>query len=135
MREHEWLEDGITGRRCEVAKHLVEIQVLTGTRATSSGVSGVIAHSQYNAVTTMADLVPLLLAPSPNRTHGTHESVPILIRAEAGSGKTWSLVQLTYLLATDVYKRSTYAEARSADTGEHDPLPLTPPTHPTGPAS
>ena len=117
-REYSHIEDGITGRMCATADNLVSISCLTGARATQTGVSGVVAHEDYNAVEKMADLVPLLLAPSVRRAHGWHQSVPVLIRAEAGSGKTWSLVQLTYLLAK--------ALTDSRHPASSEPAPLVP---------
>ena len=40
-----------------------------------------------------------LVAASPQRAQGTHLTQPLLVCADAGTGKTWSSVQLTEALA------------------------------------
>ena len=47
----------------------------------------------------VAALVPLLAETSPRRAHGEHDSQPVLIHADPGSGKTWSIAQMMFMLA------------------------------------
>lgn len=58
--------------------------------------------SSWSSISNMEDLTNLLVTPSPNRTHGTHESQGVLIRAGPGTGKTVSLQQLTRLVCLRV---------------------------------
>eukprot|EP00913_Durusdinium_trenchii_P016530 g15536.t1 len=58
----------------------------------------------FAKVQDIAEIVPLLLHPCrlQGRLHGAHSSQPVLIRAEAGTGKTWSMQQLLFLLASEL---------------------------------
>ena len=53
----------------------------------------------WSSVTEVKQLAELLLEPSPERNHGTHEAQGVLIRADPGTGKTWSMSQLAHHLA------------------------------------
>ena len=56
------------------------------------------SHPEYSKVQDVRDLVPLLLGdkgPTP----------PILIRAKAGTGKTWSARQLVRALSTQIARK------------------------------
>ena len=61
-------------------------------------VSGV-QRAEWLSVQDIRELVPLLLRESPDRARGIHDSQPLLFRANPGTGKTWSMLQLHYLLA------------------------------------
>ena len=54
----------------------------------------------WSSVEKVPELAELLLKPSPARSQGTHEAQGVLIRAAAGTGKTFLLKQLLYTLAT-----------------------------------
>ena len=58
----------------------------------------------FAKVQDIAEIVPLLLHPCrlQGRLHGAHSSQPVLIRAGAGTGKTWSMQQLLFLLASEL---------------------------------
>ena len=57
-------------------------------------------------VADMMSLSKQLLTPSTKRATGIHEAQPVLVRAGPGTGKTWSLQQLGWLLAKEM-KNST----------------------------
>ena len=59
-------------------------------------------------------LVDLLLVESEDRPRGSFESQPVLLRAGPGTGKTWSLQQMYYLLAKRL--RDADEGGGSADT-------------------
>ena len=61
-------------------------------------VSGV-KNEEFQGAETMFELMPLLTKPQQNRAQGANYSQPVLIRAGPGTGKTWSMSQLVYLLA------------------------------------
>lgn len=64
-----------------------------------------VQHRDFAEVRDIAGVVPLLLHPSrflQGRLHGAHSSQPILIRAGPGTGKTWSMQQLLFLLAQEL---------------------------------
>ena len=54
----------------------------------------------FSNVETIKGLAVELLAPSPDRAHGVHSTQPVLVCANAGTGKTWSSVQLIHELAS-----------------------------------
>ncbi len=57
-------------------------------------------HEKWRAVQTIKDLAALLVVPSTERMHGAHpEAQPVLVSADPGTGKTWSMQQCIYLLA------------------------------------
>jgi hypothetical protein len=51
------------------------------------------------SLTDIQSLAPLLYAPWAKREQGCKGAQPILIRAGPGTGKTWCIMQLLYLLA------------------------------------
>ena len=69
-----------------------------GKDATHTGISGV-QRPEYVRIKKIDELAELLLVSSPQRAHGTHEEQDVLIRADPGTGKTWSIRQLALLLA------------------------------------
>ena len=50
--------------------------------------------SEYADAKMIRDLVKPLLTSSPNRSQGVHAEQNVLMRALAGTGKTWSIKQL-----------------------------------------
>ena len=64
----------------------------------------------------MEGLAEHLLAPSPSRNQGTHDAQGVLIRANAGTGKTVSLQQLTRLLAKRLLSDATTVSSASAQS-------------------
>lgn len=102
------VEDAITGNWLSIDDQLVYITVETettpkmGKQADGDGSGG------WASIASMADLAELLVAPSPDRKHGTHVAQGVLVRAGPGTGKTVSLQQLTRLLALKL-KRGTAA--------------------------
>ena len=92
------VEDAITGNRLNLAKQLIHITTHVGEGATGTGLDGV-QREGWSSVKQVAQLAELLLAPSPKRPQGTHESQGVLIRADPGTGKTWSMQQLAHTIA------------------------------------
>ena len=110
--EHETatLEDGITGVKLstETQTLLIEATVMHG-------------RMELSDVRTIKALAKRMRAPSPMRERGAHPSRPILLRAKAGTGKTWSSWQLAHELAK-LCGRPTATVGRSEVLG----LPLVP---------
>ena len=106
------VEDAITGNTLDLLKETIYITTDAGQDATGTGVSGA-QRADYVGVQTIEQLAKLLAAPSPLRARGIHEEQDVLIRAEAGTGKTWSIRQLVLLLAIDLLKST-------------EPVPLVP---------
>ena len=88
------VQDVITGATLHIKDQLIWIDVGGGPSSSAS------KHS----VKTIKDLLPLLLAPSPKRIHGTHEATPVLIFAGPGTGKTWSILQLHHLICEELHE-------------------------------
>ena len=97
----EMVEDAITGKSLDLSTQTIYITTDASEDATGTGISGV-QRPEYVDAKGMAQLAKLLMARSPHRVHGTHEGQDILIRADPGTGKTWSIRQLTLLLATEL---------------------------------
>ena len=57
-----------------------------------------VQRAEWLSVKNVTELVPLLLRESAGRDRGQHDWQPLLFRAGPGSGKTWSMLQLYYLL-------------------------------------
>jgi hypothetical protein len=57
------------------------------------------AFHNTRAISDIRSLFPRILAPWERREHGRSGAQPILIRAGAGTGKTWCIGQLLYFLA------------------------------------
>ena len=57
------------------------------------------AFTNERAISDVRSLHPLLMRPWAGRWHGRKGAQPILIRAGPGTGKTWCVMQLLYLLA------------------------------------
>ena len=75
----------------------------TGKDATNEAETKLgVQRGTWSAVLDMPSLSTQLLQPSPKRAQGTHEAQPVLVRAGPGTGKTWSLQQLAWLLANDL---------------------------------
>ena len=55
-----------------------------------------IERTHYQSVHNMDDMSKILVAPAPQRSEGVFEVQPVLIRANPGTGKTWSLQQLVF---------------------------------------
>ncbi len=92
------VEDAITGNTLILAEQLIHITTHVGEGATGTGFDGV-QREGWSSVEQVAQLAELLLAPSPKRPQGTHESQGVLIRADPGTGKTWSMQQLAHTIA------------------------------------
>ena len=84
------MEDAITGTRLRVADQTIDIGMETSRGVQKEG---------WSSAANMKDLAPLLLEPSAYRAIGAHEVVPVLVEATAGTGKTWSSIQLAHQLA------------------------------------
>eukprot|EP00959_Pyramimonas_sp_CCMP1952_P242144 5061629-Pyramimonas_sp.AAC.1 len=64
----------------------------------------------------MASVSRILLKPSPKRAHGTHEAQGVLIRAAPGTGKSWSMLQLQYMLAKELVSHADAGADAGANT-------------------
>eukprot|EP00242_Pyramimonas_sp_CCMP2087_P002138 CAMPEP_0198232874 /NCGR_PEP_ID=MMETSP1445-20131203/115952_1 /TAXON_ID=36898 /ORGANISM="Pyramimonas sp., Strain CCMP2087" /LENGTH=667 /DNA_ID=CAMNT_0043913561 /DNA_START=14 /DNA_END=2015 /DNA_ORIENTATION=+ len=106
----EFVEDGITGRRLRIRDQLIHIRTTAGENATGTDISGV-QLPEWTSATTMASIAELLLKPSLLRAHGTHEAEGVLIRASPGTGKSWSMLQLHYLLAKDLAGNTSHDDS------------------------
>ena len=90
--ENEMVEDGITGVRMRV-----EDQVL---RLHTSAYSGMVRPG-WSDVSDVKGLGPALWQAWPSlEAHGVHPVQPVLVEAGAGTGKTWSAIQLVRELAS-----------------------------------
>ena len=85
------VEDAITGNKLRIVDQTVHVGVASQSGASSATLKDV------NCAHKLADL--LAEDGSSNRSEGTFHSQPVLIRAEAGAGKTWLLLQVEQLLA------------------------------------
>ena len=56
-------------------------------------------EESWAKIENVQSLVPLLLAKSTNRAQGASQVQPVLLRAGAGTGKTWAVKQLFYFLS------------------------------------
>lgn len=65
----------------------------------ASPIAGV-QSAPFAAARDISGLVHLLLAPSPGRMQGVLQTHRVLLRAGPGTGKTWSMQQLLFLLAS-----------------------------------
>ena len=83
---------------CVACAQLIHITTHSGAGATGTGKDGV-QREGWSSVKEVKGLAKLLLKPSPARLRGTHEAQGVLIRADPGTGKTWSMNQLTHHLA------------------------------------
>ena len=92
QREGALVEDAITGRSLRVRDQLLYIS--TGE---TNGVRPPHWDGSISDVPTIADR---LLTAAPRRLHGSCGAHPLLIRAGAGTGKTWASKQLVALLAS-----------------------------------
>ena len=99
--EFKEVEDAITGNTLDLHSQTIYITMDAGENATGTGFSGV-QRRDYRTVRQIGDLVDLLLKPSPRRAQGTHENQDVLIRADPGTGKTWSIRQLMLMLVEKV---------------------------------
>ena len=54
---------------------------------------------KWKDVKAVTDFESLLLAPTAQRWTGHHKAQPLLLRAEPGTGKSWSMLQLRLILA------------------------------------
>ena len=86
----EYAEDGITATKLRTKDQLLAIEARSDVGVTREG---------FSDVQTIVALCYALLAPSLQRAHGIHHTQPVLICAEAGTGKTWASVQLVNKLA------------------------------------
>merc|ERR1740139_211307 len=91
------VEDGITGSILEVSSQVSNL--IIDASETAAADTNVVGLKGYEAVTSIAELVPTLLQHADHRAQGCIPSHKVLVRAKAGSGKTWSMIQLTHLLA------------------------------------
>ena len=91
------MDDAITGNKLDLMTQLIHVSMDAAT-ASDGGISGV-QRADYISVGTVPQLARLLRASSPARAHGTHQEQDVLIQAGAGTGKTWSMRQLTLNLA------------------------------------
>ena len=67
-------------------------------------VSGV-QMAEWLSITDVRQLVPMLLRESADRASGIHDAQPLLFRAGPGTGKTWSMKQLYFLLIQESTSR------------------------------
>ena len=91
------IEDAITGNMLDLQTQTIRVSAEARGAKATDGAKGV-----RRAVETMPDLLEPLLLPAPERKHGTVPEQDVIIRAEAGTGKTFGLNQLTLLLATSL---------------------------------
>lgn len=98
------VEDAITGNRLKVEDQLIYITADAHEEAAGRGITGV-QRNGWSDATDMQSLATLLAAPSSNRHQGTHEAQRVLMLAGPGTGKTWSMQQLAYLLAQTAQDR------------------------------
>jgi len=98
------VEDAITGKKQDIEKHLLYLTM--DAKSDKSG--GGLKLPKWVDVTEVRQFVPLLLGEGSNgeRAHGGCIVQPVLLRAEPGTGKTWSLLQLFVLLAAALRESS-----------------------------
>ena len=84
--------DAITGRRLEVGTDCVKIRLVENTRGQK--------NEEYTT-TDMESLADCLSKSCPNRSQGQFSMQPVLLRAAAGTGKTWAVQQLEYKLVNE----------------------------------
>ena len=86
-----YLEDAITGIKLKSSEQLLAVEVRKAD--TSVELRGLAS------ITSISDLAGPLFDPRKNRLFGSHPIQPVLIVGAAGTGKTWSMMQCTHLLA------------------------------------
>ena len=123
LHDGQRVEDAITGKQLLIDEQLVFIETQTGETATDTGISGVQQPEWMNA-SDMASVSRILLKPSPKRAHGTHEAHSILIRAKPGTGKSWSMLQLQYMLAKELVSQADAGADAGANTDGVRLVPL-----------
>lgn len=85
--EFKYVEDAITGNRLEVASQLLNIGFREHERCDATDQT-----VDWRNVKTIQDLAKLLTIPSDQRDTGCHnEARPVLVAADPGTGKTWSM--------------------------------------------
>ncbi|KAL1515891.1 hypothetical protein AB1Y20_002506 [Prymnesium parvum] len=103
-----FVEDAITGNRLSVEDQLIDIAVDSSETATGIGIQTVQRKGWRPAdLNNMHALAIKLMESSPKRMQGTHEAQGVLIRANPGTGKTWSLQQLCWIMASELQKENT----------------------------
>ncbi len=83
----------------------------------------------WSSIEDIRGLVPLLTTTSKLRSAGGHDAQPVLMRAGPGTGKTWSMQQLVFLLARRLNRSGAAEEnaaAEAAAAAYDDPVPLAP---------
>ncbi|KAL1499349.1 hypothetical protein AB1Y20_011556 [Prymnesium parvum] len=97
------VQDAITNNVLDIEEQTVYINTDTGKDAVNSGQAKLgVQRPDWQSVVDMPSLSKQMLKPSPQRAQGLHEAQPVLIRAGPGTGKTWSLQQLAWLLAKEL---------------------------------
>lgn len=88
---HRDLEDCISGVRLKTAELAISIHL---------SVTGDVRRAGYSDVFTLKDLArPLTASEAAKRALGKHPTQPVILCSAAGTGKTWSAVQLAHELA------------------------------------
>lgn len=101
------LEDAITGNKLGTEKQVLnlEMEINTDNAANKKRKTDSRFTEQMKSV---KNLAALLAERSVRRLFGGHEErKPVLICAGPGTGKTWSMQQLLYFLATDCHSSTT----------------------------
>ena len=88
------VEDQITARKMKIEQAEIMFEI--------DKTSGKLAPQDWKEWKEVGDLALLLLNESEDRTKGKHESQHLLVCAEPGTGKTWMLKQLVYLLSREL---------------------------------
>ena len=92
IAERQMVEDAITGKEMDIEKQLLYLTF-------DAGSGGGLKLPKWEDVKAVKDFEPLLLAPTASRATGHHKAQPVLLRAEPGTGKSWSMLQLLLILA------------------------------------
>ena len=108
-RQTEELEDGITGVRLKTVSQTLKIQTQGHVAQAKEQAMHGSSSTDSDDAQTVTDLAGRMLAPSPSRERGVHPSRPVLLCANAGTGKTWSSVQLAHELATRCQRQDSFA--------------------------
>ena len=95
--ETEEVEDAITAKRLKVAEQLIHIKTVRSHGMQRDG---------WTCLSGLADLVPLLTEAQSDRSHGKVDVQPVLVRAAAGTGKSWAAQQLANALSRQLLVHS-----------------------------
>ena len=90
------VEDGITGNVLRTDEQAITFGLWRDGHYKDVNL---VQHAGVSDAESPPALTQPLLAPSPDRGHGTHNAVPVLLLADPGAGKTWAAIQLAHSLA------------------------------------